>query len=198
MLHSCWLWLLFWSGSVQCANWSPLQAGPFPPASHSHFILAPQGHLGLRRIQREIWGSCNPGEHTLARVTVGLAIPALGSQVPGGTEETLSRAAASERRGASPRAGSPDAQAPRPDGSLGVSSRSWSLTSPLRSRDLYPESPSLASLPAPGPTLQPMHRGSCTEASQSQGFLAFQAGDALIKSRFLAVLFAWFCVQTHV
>lgn len=78
------------SGSVQCANWSPLQAGPFPRLPTAISILAPP---------RSPWPEKNPegdlGElqtlvnTLLARVTVGLAIPALGSQVPGGTEETL-------------------------------------------------------------------------------------------------------------
>ena len=78
------------SGSVQCANCSPLQVGPFPWLPTAISILAPP---------RSPWPEKNPEgdlgklqtlvNTLLVRATVGLAIPALGSQVPGGTQETL-------------------------------------------------------------------------------------------------------------
>lgn len=141
------------SGSVQCAEWSPLQAGVLSRLPQPPFHLgSPQGHLGLRRTQRRFGGAANLVRHTPCEGDCELAIPALEAKSQEAPRRP-SRAAASEReRGQPSRQG---ALTPRLLGLMGASASQagpWSLTSPLRSRDLYPESPSLASLPAPGPT----------------------------------------------
>lgn len=148
------------------------------PASLAISILAPPRSPWPEKNQREIWGSCKPIRHILARVTVGLAIPALGSQVPGGTEETLPELRR-RREGPALEAG---ALALGSLGLMGASASQAGLVSDLTS-EIPGSLPvlSLASLPAPGPTsshvMRSLHGGLAELDS-----LAFQAGDALIKS----------------
>lgn len=78
------------SGSVRCANCSPLQVGPFPWLPTAISILAPPRSPWPEKNPEGDLGKLQTLVNTfLARATVGLAIPALGSQVPGGTQETL-------------------------------------------------------------------------------------------------------------
>ena len=78
------------SGSVRCANCSPLQVGPFPWLPTAISIVAPPWSPWPEKNPEGDLGKLQTLVNTfLARATVGLAIPALGSQVPGGTQETL-------------------------------------------------------------------------------------------------------------